>query len=389
MTFSSTSVLHEASLKMKTPQHIHFLVDDLRKQKTLKGVIAKESAIQRRIASGGGTPLIEANNAHFFFECEDSSANISVVGDWNSWKRGADKLERIHPKSTLYHLARQFPPDARLSYRFILDNDESINDPHNERTWQEVFGNNTYFTMPIYKGTKYLDDPAPEIPRGEIIEFDARSSRGADFARKVFIYVPEKLRRNKKYHFIYVHDGEEAMRIGKFTNVLDHLRYFEPDVPPIIAVFIPPVDRHREYLMSAQFAKWCALGLTKQVERFLGVRSEASMRCVQGASLGGLCAAYTGMLFPKAFGNIAAQSPSFWVDDRLIIRDFSQKRRLPIRFFLHTGTIHDALAETEAMREVLLNKGYAVTYIKTQESHNWANWSVRYEEILRWLAGER
>ena len=88
-------------------------------------------------------------------------------------------------------------------------------------------------------------------------------------------------------------------------------------------------------------------------------------------------------------GLIRLGAPSFWVDDRLIIRDFSQKRRLPIRFFLHTGTIHDALAETEAMREVLLNKGYAVTYIKTQESHNWANWSVRYEEILRWLAGER
>jgi enterochelin esterase family protein len=369
---------------MNKRQHIENLIDTLRAQRSLKGVIAKESALQRAISAHGGIPVVDGENVHFFFE-HDKKADIWIVGDWNNWKPGVDKLQRIHPKSVLYHLEKQFPNDARLSYRFVVGGAESINDPNNERTWQEVFGNNTYFTMPAYKGTPYLDEPKPTIIRGEIRELEVRSSRALGFSRTIFIYVPEKLRRNTKYHFLYVHDGEEAIRIGKFTNVLDNLRYYEPELPQLVAVFIPPGDRHKEYMMNKQFAKWCATSLVKQVEKFLGVKSESRLRALQGASLGGLCAAYTGMLYANVFGNIAAQSPSFWVDDHRLIKAFSKQRRLPLRFFLHTGTVHDALVETRAMFEVLNAKGYPVTYLETSESHNWANWSVRYAGIIRWL----
>jgi enterochelin esterase-like enzyme len=384
MNFLLRFVLYVARI-MTIHQDIELLIDALRKQRTLKGVIAKESAIQRYISIVGDTPVIESTRAHFFYE-HDGTIDVSVVGDWNNWNNGIDKLQRIHSKSSLYHLAKDFPLDARLSYRFVINNNESINDPNNTRTWQEVFGNNSYFTMPSYRGTKYLDTPKANVPIGELREFTALGARGMDFERKVFIYIPEKLKRNAKYHFIYVHDGEEAIRIGKFTNVLDNLRHYEPSIPNVIAVFIPPVDRHKEYLLNPHFAKWCATSLVKQVEKLLGVRSEARMRCVQGASLGGLCATYTGFLYPKVFGNIGAQSPSFWVEDHRIIEEFKKKRRLPLRFFLHTGTIHDALTESHQMLAVLHAKKYDVTYLETSESHNWANWSVRYEDIVRWFA---
>jgi enterochelin esterase-like enzyme len=113
------------------------------------------------------------------------------------------------------------------------------------------------------------------------------------------------------------------------------------------------------------------------------------MRAMQGASLGGLCAAYIGFLHSRVFGNVACQSPSFWVENHRIIEEFKKKRRLPLRFFLHTGAIYDALVETSVMLRTLEAKGYDVTYLETNESHNWANWSVRYEEIVRWLCAAR
>lgn len=369
---------------MSKSSSIEDLIDALREQRTLKSVITSESNLQRRIHTHG-TPLIDGTTAHFFVE-HDTNEHISLIGDWNNWKPGIDALERINPKTTLYHLAKEFPPDARLSYRIVVGYNDSINDPENPHTWQEVFGNNTYFTMPRYKGTKYLDEPKEHVHRGELLTFHAKSARGLYFARDVFIYIPEKLRRNAKYRFIYVHDGEEAIRIGKFTNVLDNLRHYEPEVPSVIAVFIPPGDRHAEYMLSEKFAKWCATSLVKQVEKHLGVRSDARLRCMQGASLGGLCATFTGFEYPKVFGNIAAQSPSFWVGERRIIGAYSKRRKLPLRFFLHTGTIHDALTETRLMRNVLEEKRYDVTYLETSESHNWANWSRQYETIIRWLA---
>lgn len=360
------------------------LVASLRLARSLKQVIARESAIQRRIHASGGTPVVESETAHFFFE-HDGNADIRLIGDWNNWKP-TDQLERLHPKSSLYHFAKDFPVDARLSYRFAVDGNASINDPENSRAWQEVFGNNTYFTMPAYSGTAYLDDPPANIRRGKLYEIAIPSARGLDFARKVFIYAPSGLKQGKKYYFIHVHDGEEALRIGKFANVLDNLRYHEPHLPPVIGVFIPPVNRHSEYMMNDRFAKWCANILVPEAEKFLKVKSDATMRLAQGASLGGLQAAYIGFLHPKIFGNIACQSPSFWYEDEAIIKLFARSKRRPLRFFLHTGTIHDARGEARSMLATLREKGYDVTYLETNESHNWANWSVRYETILRWLA---
>jgi enterochelin esterase-like enzyme len=56
-----------------------------------------------------------------------------------------------------------------------------------------------------------------------------------------------------------------------------------------------------------------------------------------------------------------------------------------LRWFLHTGNVHDAEEETRKMLTVLNLKGYDVTYRETSESHNWANWRGQYAEIIRWF----
>ena len=239
--------------------------------------------------------------------------------------------------------------------------------------------------MSGYKKPEYLEEPKRGIQRGKIIRLQAKGNSDVD-SREIQIYIPLGLKLRGKQRVIFIHDGGESITIGKFTNVLDNLYYHEPHIPKSIVVFVPPIDRHVEYMMNPKFADWCANDLSTQVEKKLKIISEAKLRSVLGASLGGLCAAYTGLSHSEIFGNIIAQSPSFWMEDGEIVRLFAKNKLLPLRFYLHTGTINDALEGTTNMLKVLQQKGYDVTYRESSESHNWANWGGKYAEIIRWAA---
>jgi enterochelin esterase-like enzyme len=364
---------------------IENLIEELRRQRTGKRIFAFENLIERRIIRDQGTPVIEGDTAYFFYQNAEKK-KISIVGDWNNWKPGGDVFGPINPKSAFYYYKKEFPIDARLSYRLHTDGEDSFNDPLNPNSLQEVFGNNTYLKMPGYRAPEYLGEPKRRMPRGRIITLPCKGN--SDVAsREVQVYIPCDLKLRTKQRVIYIHDGAEAITIGKFNNVLDNLYYHESHIPKSIAVFVPPIDRHGEYMMNPKFSEWLANDLTKQVEQKLKIKSEATMRAMQGASLGGLCAAYTGLRHSDTFGNIIAQSPSFWINDGEITRLFAKNKLLPLRFYLHTGTINDALEGTRTMLKVLQQKGYETTYRETSESHNWANWSGKYAEIIRWAAG--
>jgi len=365
------------------------ILQSFQKQRLRKRIFAYEVLIEKRILQSGGTPIIEGDAAYFFYRNE-SSEIVSITGDWNGWKQGADVLKRIHPASTVYYLKKIFPIDSRLSYRFLSEELGSFNDPGNPNRLQEVFGNNTFLTMPGYQEPQYLEKSGRAVPKGVIRSLLVSDTfQGESFFREVQIYIPNGMRLRGKAPFLYVHDGPEAISVGGFTHVLDNLYYHEPHTKKVIVIFIPPVDRHAEYMLNPKFARWSAKALVPQVEKFLKLSGSKGLRAVYGASLGGLIAAYTGFLYPNTFGNVAAQSASFWFEDRSIIRKFSSKRKLPLRFFIHTGTINDALDGSRDMLQVLQQKGYDVTYRETNESHNWANWSAKYAEIIRWAGNSK
>ncbi|HET9135338.1 MAG TPA: alpha/beta hydrolase-fold protein [Candidatus Kapabacteria bacterium] len=358
------------------------LVESLRKAKTERSAKTIESIILS-IIKGTATPVIDGDVAHFFYRSE-SGLSISVIGDWNRWQRDVDMLLPLHPKSSLRFFSKSFPIDARLSYRFAIADGDSINDPLNPKTLQEVFGNNTYLQMPAYAGVEYWSEPSKAVAKGKLIELAVKGNRSvAD--RIVQIYVPANLLLKGKQRFLYINDGAEAITVGKFTNVLDNLYHNEPNIAKAIVVFVPPVERHTEYIMSKQFSSWLSNDLLRQVERKLKVTSSAELRSVQGASLGGLLALHIGLNHYKKFRNIVAQSPSVWVDDALIAAQFAKAKSLPLRFYLHTGTINDAEEGSRRLLRILQAKGYDVIYRETNESHNWANWAGRYAEMLRWI----
>lgn len=364
---------------------INSLIIQLSRAKSTRDIKRLERTILSKIKRKG-TPYIDTETAHFFYHGSDEQT-ISVVGDWNKWKVGIDSLIRINPRSSMRHFSRQFPIDARMSYRFVVNGSDSINDPLNPNVLQEVFGANTFLRMPGYRGIPYAGTPKRNITCGRLIDMLAEGTAGIA-PRIVQIYIPHGMKRSGKAHYLYVNDGAQAVTIGKFVNILNNLFYHEAHLPKTIVVFVPPVERHNEYMMSKQFADWFANSLVKQVERKTRFRSEASLRTVQGASLGGLFAMYLGMEHYKLFRNIATQSPSFWVEDHAITRQIAKRKPLPIRVYLQTGTIYDAQEGARKMLQVLQTKEYDVIYRESNESHNWANWSARYADIIRWSSAK-
>ena len=59
------------------------------------------------------------------------------------------------------------------------------------------------------------------------------------------------------------------------------------------------------------------------------------------------------------------------------------------RIYLSTGTIRDAERRARIMRDIMREKGYAITYAECPESHNWLNWRGRLGDILRTFWGKR
>ncbi len=364
---------------------INSLIMQLSRAKNVREVKRLERNILSKIKRKG-TPYIDEDTAHFIYQGADEK-DISIVGDWNKWKPDTDSMIRINPRSSMRHFFTRFPIDARLSYRFVINGNDSINDPLNPNILQEVFGANTFLRMPGYRGIPYAGTPKRNVPCGKVIDILAEGNANVA-PRIVQIYIPHGMKKHGKAHYLYVNDGAQAITIGKFVNVLDNLFYHEPNVPKTIVVFVPPIERHTEYMMDKHFAEWYANSLVKQVERKTRFRSDATLRTVQGASLGGLFAMFLGLEHYKLFRNIAAQSPSFWVEDLAIVNQFAKRRALPLRIYLQTGTINDAEEGARKMLRVLQAKEYDVIYRESSESHNWANWSARYADIIRWSAAK-
>jgi enterochelin esterase-like enzyme len=361
---------------------VNALIRQIRRARTVQSVRAAERRLLARLETGVGNPIVEGDRAHFFYRSANE-ANISVTGDWNKWQPDAEPLVRLNSRSILFHREHTFPIDAALPYRFVVDG-ESVLDPMNQLRLQGPLGTNSFFSMPGYSGVPHWHLSADDVPRGRLIELYVEGNTHV-IGRTVGIYIPHGHELKGPQRFLYVNDGAEAITIGRFNTVLDNLYHFEPFEPKTILVFVPPVDRHGEYILNTEFAKWFANDLTKQVERKLKVTSKAALRGVQGASLGGLFASYIGLLHSSRFSNIVCQSPSFWVEDFAIVKRFEKARRLPLRFYLHTGTIQDAEEGARKMLTVLQNKGYALSYHETNESHNWANWAGQYAAIVRWM----
>jgi enterochelin esterase family protein len=211
------------------------------------------------------------------------------------------------------------------------------------------------------------------------------------------------------YGMLVVLDGQQYGNGPNVTvptpTILDNL-LAAGKIPPLVAVLVNNLNeetRARDLKCSASFASFLAKELVPWVRLHYRVSARAKRTVISGSSFGGLCAAYCGLRHSDVFGNVLSQSGSYWytpdadvsaepylTHSGWMIGQYAQARRLPLRFYLQVGLFESGagmVATNRHLRDVLLLKGYSVTYSEIEGGHDALAWRGSLAEGLIALVG--
>jgi enterochelin esterase family protein len=334
------------------------------------------------VLAAKANPITSGSRALFLHWSEAST--VQLVGDWTFWQPSAP-LHRI-AGTQLHYVVLEFPEDARLQYKIVVDGIWQL-DPANGRVVEEGFGYNNEFWMPRYRDTSFLDIGQP-VPSGTL-ERQMIESAVLSMHREVYYYIPRLDRMPPAMNLLLVHDGQEAIRLGKFPQILDNLHALGR-IEPTVACFLSPRDRNVEYAASDAYISFCVEELLPIItdyfrNRGIDVAYAAKNTAVTGASLGGLLATKTALLYPEQIGNVLAQSPSYWWNRGEIFRMQELRNARWLHVVIQTGTICDARDLASLMARRLRMIGGRVDYLEYSQGHTWANWRSTFADGVQLL----
>lgn len=401
------------------------------------GDTAAEDGFWREVAEHG-TPLIEEVGAEhdgaalvtFLWHGDEQTAEVAVIANKAT---GADVLEQCTmarlPGSHVWHRTLRMPADWRSTYqlaerrhdrpielgepqRFRLGRAIEVGSPVREdalRRWSELLtvagpdplnrrrlGGQSIVELPAAPSTAWLET-RDGTPRGRVEE-DRLASRALGNERRVWAYVPAQPPPEEGYALVVLFDGEKWSADAGFTALLDNL-IADGRIPPTVAVLPDALDvptRMAEMTPNDEFVAFLIEELVPWASRHAAVTSSPERTVIGGQSLGGLTAAYAAMRAPERFGNVLAQSGSFWwmngspYDEHAewLTHQVAAHERLPLRFVVEVGLFEEALlAPTRHLRDVLVARGYPLAYREYCGGHDLACWRSSLPEALIALLG--
>jgi putative esterase len=240
---------------------------------------------------------------------------------------------------------------------------------------------------------------------------EAFADAGFRAGRKCWVYLPPSYSVSAdRYPVLYVTDGEDVFDDGGQMHVNriceDLIR--QGEIRPIIVVAIENARRDQRFWELApwhdyrfgdgggggQFLLGIRDTLKPSIDHHYRTLPDSANTAIAGVSLGGLFAGYAGMLYGGTFGNVAAFSPSYWLDGYHLehIADslgFFLPQRIR-RYYQDTGSGYDNYID--GMTDVLLRDGFrpGVNFLSITAAggdHTYGAWGHRYPEALKFLFG--
>lgn len=224
--------------------------------------------------------------------------------------------------------------------------------------------------------------PADGVLQGEVAVERLASARLGN-EREVFTYTPAGYDAGRTYPLLICFDGWAYVQQAyvPLPTVLDNL-IAEGAIPPVVAVLPDSLDnatRGRELNLHEPFVEFLAEELLPWARDRLSFEDDPARTVVAGSSLGGLTAAFCGLRRPDLFGLVLSQSGAF---QRGLPEEFARTDRLPLRFALDVGVLETTPFERFAslyhanlhMRDVLVAKGYDVSFRKFPGGHDYLWW---------------
>ncbi|MGY1433897.1 enterochelin esterase [Streptomyces reniochalinae] len=272
-------------------------------------------------------------------------------------------------------------------------------DPNNPRTLPRRWGGDPVPYAELPAAPTAADwMPRAGIAHGTVTEGEVASAHLAT-TRRVWLYTPAAAASAEppaELPVLVLLDGEHWQpRLG-LAHLLDNL-VAEGRLPPLAAVLPDSVDaatRWRELTCKAEFAAFLADELLPWAAGHLPITADPARTVVAGQSLGGLTAAFAALQAPGRFGNVLAQSGSFWWPDgpaaEWLTGRIAAGPRLPVRFRLSFGRQEwVALPAARRLREALATAGYSdATYVEFNGGHDYLCWRTELADGLVALLGD-
>jgi enterochelin esterase family protein len=378
---------------------IETLAEDIAKSKPVEVDAIISGFVEER---RGDFPLIEDGLVTFIYKGK-VAVRATVPSDLNRWDNKAHEMTRLGD-TDLYYLTLKLPRDARIDYKFYVDGMWMM-DPLNDKTVSGGFGPNSAFGMPAYV-------PPPEIEfidslaHGtlEVHEFESQIIAGT---RKVQVYLPHDYRAlmtqeaavvdgggeerteprfASTYPAIFVQDGGEYITLGSMVNVLDYVIAHNL-VPPVVAVFIDPLDRNYEYFLNKDYERMVVDEILPFVRGKYDISVEPEHNAIMGASLGGAISVMISLDHPDVFGKCGSHSGAFEINDMELVKRVAAEPPKAVDFYVDCGTIGDLIEGNRLMRDALEEKGYSLLYREFNEGHSWGNWRAHIDDMLVFFWG--
>ncbi|HEY6951189.1 MAG TPA: alpha/beta hydrolase-fold protein [Bacteroidota bacterium] len=358
----------------------------------------RPAAVREFLESHKTTPIVEDGSlAHFVWV--GKATTVVVNGDLQrSWSQ-PDTMQRVPCGDvSFFYRSYMVPPDTRIDYQFVVDG-KPMTDPRNPRITPSGYGPHSELAMPAFVTNPVMKYRA-EVPHGSIDSVRFKSIEDALRPRTIIIYKPANYAESAALPVLYVHDGFEALDDEYFRNVLDNL-IADHKIKPVLAVFIPPVERNDEYVGRKQraFTRMLCDELVPFIDRTYKTSQQPGDRGMMGISNGGHVSLATVLKRPDVFLNVAGQSPTITfqlleVLDNAAARLSSHK---PFRIYIDVGQYDldypgadgSFLTYNREFSGELTRAGIKHTYREVNDGHEWANWRERTDDILKMFFGSK
>ncbi len=341
----------------------------------------RQFMVDSMLATVPGYPYAESDSSVWFLY-QGNITEAFVAGDMNSWSNTLSPLQQLSTTDLWYH-GEKFAPDTRVDYKLVIDGNWIL-DPRNPFTVSGGFGPNSELRMPGYT-PPYEILHHEGVARGTVVDTSFTSST-LNNTRDVKIYLPAGYAGGQdSYPVVLFHDGPDYLSLGSAATVLDNLIH-EQRIPPCIAVFVPAINRTKEYAGSQidQFTDFIVNVVMRRVDASYRTRRDPEARAMIGSSNGGNIALYIAMKHPEAFGCAGAQSSNIIAS---ISNTFVSGPTLPLRLYLDLGTydIEVLIPLVHTFVPILKSKGYEFLFNEFNEGHSWGSWRAHIDDALEFF----
>jgi enterochelin esterase family protein len=352
----------------------------------------RQEMANRYVGSLGQVPVAGQDEAIFLFR--GAAQSVQILGDMNNWDvEQAPPMMRLDG-TDLWYWRSTFEPDARLDYRIVVDSREAVLDPLNPNTVPGPQGPNSELRMPGYQQPPELQPPDLPVPSGTVSSHTLESQLLGQ-TRTFQVYEPPGQIVGQSLPVVIINNGSDYLNLINTPVILDSL-IAGRQIPPLLAVFVTPINATEDYSLNDAYAGFLAEELVSYVVRTFGAGDDPQATGIMGNSLGGLAAVHAAMSYPDVFGLAAAQSGRFGLQNGALIQEINRTaaRRAgqnSPRLYLVTGTYEtdiegeNILASNRSLAEALEAGGFDYVLDERPEGHSWGLWRETLGQALSTL----